>query len=101
MSAIHRTAFQVKASVTMANNIIHSFSTLAQHDKSRITGKNFLMPLKKTSSICFVLTLIKLNLITPLNYAAHTTFHMKYPPGKKRRPSFKKLLNHVHKFLYS
>lgn len=67
----------------MASNVIHSFSTLAQHDKSRITGKNFLTPLKTTSSICFVLTLIKLNLITSFNYTTQTTVHMKYPPGKK------------------
>lgn len=25
----------------MASNIIHSFSTLAQHDKSRVAGKHF------------------------------------------------------------
>lgn len=71
----------------MASNIIHSFSTLAQHDKSRIAGKLFFfMSLKQASSICFVLTLIKPNLITCFNYTAQTTAHMKYPAGKNEGP---------------
>lgn len=66
------------------NSFIFNIGTTWQITNSRKAF--FLRSLKKASSICFVLTLIKLHLIMYFNYSAQTTVHMKYPIGKNEGP---------------